>query len=199
MPRKIRRRKAKIVRRRRDRRPKRRKRASNTTAIVRAQPQVIPPAQIVRHGRTQNLRPEEVALLKRTVAKGTSDDEFSLFMLICKKHKVDPFIGQIHCVMFPVAKHHQDEKGIWVSGQQMVIIMGINGYRSTAARSHKDYGGSDEPTFTWFADQRKTPAGKRIPESATIKLWKKGLEHPIVATVRWEEFAPANLGTERAK
>jgi phage recombination protein Bet len=176
---------------------KHRRKHPTTTAIVKAN--VTPPTQIVRHGRTQNLRPEEVALLKRTVAKGTSDDEFSLFMLICRKHKVDPFIGQIHCVMFPVTKHHKDEKGIWVAGDQMVIIMGINGYRSTAARSHKDYGGADEPTFTWFADKRKTPAGKLIPESATIKLWKKGLEHPIVSTVRWEEFAPVNLGTDRAK
>jgi phage recombination protein Bet len=190
--------------------PVRRKKAKSlpahtTTAIVKAE--AAPQTQIVRQGRVQNLRPEEIALLKRTVAKNTTDDEFSLFMLICKKHKLDPFIKQIHCVKWPVKKHHKelrptsDGKGqieVWMPGEEMVIMMGINGYRSIAARSHRDFGGCDEPKFTWFDPPKKTPAGKLIPESCSIKLWKKGLDHPVVSTVYWEEFAPADLGSDRA-
>ena len=182
-------------------RPVRQTTPPSNTAIATTHPG---PREIVIH-KKQHLSQDQIELLRRTVAKGTSDDEFSLFLLICRKHKVDPFIGQIHCVMFNVTKHHkekrptQDGKGeieVWMPGQQMVIIMGINGYRSIAARNHKDFGGCDEPEFVMSF--LKTPAGKTIPEKCTIKLWKKGLEHPVVATVYWDEFAPKDLNDSRA-
>jgi phage recombination protein Bet len=168
---------------------------------------LMPQPTVIRGRRERQLTDAEIELLKRTVAKGTSNDEFALFLWVCRKHKVDPVIGQIHCAMFPVKNHHKEKKigaggaeiEIWVPGEQMVIMMGINGYRSTAARNHKDFGGCDEATYTFFKEERRTPAGKLIPETATIRMWKKGLEHPIVTTVYWEEFAPHNLGEDRAK
>src|SRR6266404_2913732 len=132
-------------------RRKKRTAANTTTAIVK--PQVLPPPMVYRGKRERRLTEDEIALLQRTVAKGTSPDEFALFLWVCKKHKVDPVIGQIHCARFWLKKHHQekrptqDGKGeidVWVGGYQMVIMMGINGYRSIASRSHKDYGGNDE-------------------------------------------------------
>ena len=100
-----------------------------------------------------------------------------------------------------VKKHHQETRQgqdggtfqVWVEGDQMAIQMGIDGYRSLAGRDHKDYGGCDDALYTWFDDGRKTPAGKLIPEKATIRFWKKGLEHPVTASAYWEEYAPANV------
>jgi phage recombination protein Bet len=140
---------------------------------------------------------DKVDLLQRTVAKGTSNDEFALFMHVCQNHGLDPFVKQIYCVMFPVSKHHKDDKGIWVAGEEMVIITGIGGYRKMAARDHKDYAGSSDAEFTWFDPPQKTPAGRDMPRSATIKIFRRGAE-PTVATVYWEEFAPADLKTTRA-
>src|ERR1700674_3235363 len=64
--------------------------------------------------RQKRLSTREVELLKRTVPKGVSDDEFALFLWVCKKHKLDPMTRQLHCVRRFTQKHHQDEKGIWI-------------------------------------------------------------------------------------
>jgi phage recombination protein Bet len=152
--------------------------------------------QIV-HWKERRLSNEKIELLKRTVAKGASNDEFELFIQVCQKHGLDPFTKQIYCVMFPVSKHHQDDKGIWVSGHEMVIITGIGGYRMMAARDHKDYAGSSEAEFTWFDPPRKTNATRDIPRSATVKVYRRGAP-ATTATVFWEEYAPADLNAPRS-
>lgn len=140
---------------------------------------------------------EKIDLLKRTVAKGTDNDQFELFLSVCQRHGLDPFVKQVYCVLWPVSKHHQDEKGIWLPGHDMVIITGIGGYRKMAARDHRDYAGSSDASFTWFDPPRKTPAGRTIPESATVRIHRRGAEDTI-ATVYWEEFAPGDLTDRRA-
>jgi phage recombination protein Bet len=148
------------------------------TGIVRVEPRAIE--------RGPRLRQADVELLRRTVAKGTTDDEFALFLWVAKKHRLDPMTRQIHAIKRQVQKHHQDAKGIWHAGAVMTIQVGIDGYRALAAR-HKDYGGSDDAIYTF------DKPGDKQPASATIKLWKRGLEHPVVATAYWNEFAPADL------
>lgn len=141
----------------------------------------------IQVSKPRRLTKSEVELLKRTVAKGVSEDEFALFLWVCKKHKVDPLTRQIHCVRRWLQKHHQDEKSIWVGGYQMTIQMGIDGYRSLAGRDHPDYGGCDEPEFEFAGTE------KRIPSVARIRLWKKGLEHPVVGVAYWDEYAPKDM------
>ena len=168
------------------------KRHFSSTAIVPVTPRPI----IVQKNRERQLSSEEIELLKRTVCKGADNDEFALFLWTCKKHKLDPITKQIYAVFRNVTKHHQDEKGIWVSGRQMTIQMGIDGLRALAGRHHKDFGGADEPTFVMSG--KVTPAGRPIPDSATVRLWKKGLEHPIVGVAYWDEFAPRDLSETKA-
>jgi phage recombination protein Bet len=136
--------------------------------------------------KPRRLQKNEIELLKRTVAKGVTDDEFALFLWVAKKHKIDPMTRQLHCIKRFTNKHHQDEKGIWVGGFTMSIQIGIDGYRALAGRDHADFGGCDEPEFV-FGES------KRIPEKATIRLWKKGLEHPIIGVAYWDEYAPKDL------
>ena len=156
-------------RRRATRRPPTRKKRS--TALV-----PVAPAPIAR--REHGLRPEQVALLKRTVAKDTTDDEFALFMLVARKHKLDPFTRQLHCV-----KRWSTEAGKKV----MAIQIGIDGYRAMAARSHKkDFGSVSEAEYEFGAD-------KKIPLLARVKLWKKGVEQPTVGVAFWDEIAPKDL------
>src|ERR1700724_1740887 len=73
----------------------------------------LPPAPVV-HWRERRLSAEKVELLKRTVAKGTDNDQFELFLSVCQRHGLDPFVKQVYCVLWPVSKHHQDAKGIWL-------------------------------------------------------------------------------------
>ena len=126
---------------------------------------------------------EQIELIKQTCCKGASDDEFRLFMWVAKKHRLDPLTRQLHAVFRNLAKHHQDEKGIWVSGKQMTIQVGIDGYRAMAAR-YPDFGAIGEPEYEY------AKAGDRIPVLARVKVWKKGLAEPTVGIAYWDEYAP---------
>jgi len=118
------------------------------------------------------LRDEQKALLKRTVAKGTTDDEFALFLWVAKKHKLDPMTRQLHCV-----KRWSSALNIEV----MAIQIGIDGYRSMAAR-YADYGGIDEPEYQYKPDGTL--------ELARVRVWKKGFDHPTVGIAIWDEYKP---------
>ncbi len=163
--------KSKTPKRKQRKTPKRKKRKApkKSTALV-----PVAPAPIAR--REHGLRPEQVSLLKRTVAKDTTNDEFALFMLVARKHRLDPFTRQLHCVK---------RKG------KMAIQIGIDGYRAMAARSHKDFGSIGEADYEYGTD-------KKIPILARIKLWKKGVEQPTVATAFWQEFSPADINSPEA-
>lgn len=142
---------------------------------------------IVQHGRTRELTADETKFLRETCAKGTDDNEFRLFMQVCKKSKLDPFLKQIYCVIFTGE----------ATGRSMVIITGIGGFRTMAARDHKDYGGTSDAQFTWPETKELTPAKRRIPFSATVTAYRKGGQAGS-ATVYWEEFAPKDLSAKRS-
>jgi phage recombination protein Bet len=136
------------------------------------------------------------------VAKGTSDDEFAMFLWFCRNHQVDPVAGEVYCIMRWDSKREvvgKDAEGkpVYQGGMKMTIVMGIGGLRGLAARKHKDYGSTDDPAWTF--GERKTPATRRIPESVTVAVWKKGAERPTKATIFWDEFAPKDLQTEAWK
>ncbi len=125
------------------------------------------------------LQKDQIALLKRTVAKGTTDDEFQLFLWVARKHKLDPMTRQLHCV-----KRWSTQ----LNTEVMAIQIGIDGYRSMAAR-YPDYGGIDEPEFE-FDEKKKgqdNPAGLVL---ARVRVWKKGFDHPTVGVAFWDEYKP---------
>lgn len=127
------------------------------------------------------LTKEKVNLIKRTVAKGATDDELKMFLIVATRAGLDPFTKQIHFVK----RNVKQRDGSYV--EIGTVQTGIDGYRSIAERSGK-YGGSEDATFTFAKENDKTPA------SATVKVLKlmgdKIIE--IKATAFWEEFFPSN-------
>ena len=143
---------------------------------------VNPTTGLARVYRTDGeIRQDAKDLLRRTLAKGTDDDEFNLYLWVARKHHLDPFTRQLHAV-----KRFDSKLGRDV----MTIQVGIDGYRSIAAR-YPDYGSVDEPEFVMKAD------GKTL-DFCRIKVWKKGFIHPTVAVAYWDEYRPADMSSPQA-
>lgn len=134
----------------------------------------------------------KVDLIKRTVCKEADDMQLALFLHCCEANGLDPFRKQVYAIFF-----NNDESRKGTGPKDMVQITGIDGFAMMAARDHKDFGGIGDAKFTWFEPDRRTPAKRRIPETATVTVKRKGGE-PVEISVYWEEFAPKDLTEKKA-
>ena len=116
---------------------------------------------------------KQVQLIKDTVAKGATDQELQLFLHVCAKTGLDPFMRQIHLIKR------------WDSTLQRevaTIQTGIDGYRVVAERSGT-YAGQDEPSF-------KMKEGSSIPEAVTVTVYRiiKNQRVGFAATAFYDEY-----------
>jgi len=122
---------------------------------------------------TIEFTPDKLQLLKETICKGSTNDEFELFVHACKRTGLDPFMKQIHAVKRWDAK---------LNREVMSIQTGIDGYRLIAERTGK-YMPGPEPTFVH--DEK----GKLISATAYVKRWgPDGQWHTIGATAYYDEY-----------
>jgi phage recombination protein Bet len=120
---------------------------------------------------------EQLALVKNTVAKGTTNDQFRLFIEVCKYHSLNPFARQIYAV---------------VRGGQMAIQTSIDGYRLLAERSGK-YAGQTGPQWcgddevwkdVWLSD---TP-----PAAARIGVLRKDFDQITWGVAKYKSYAQSS-------
>src|SRR3990167_1138046 len=129
----------------------------------------------------------QVDLIKRTVARGASDDELKLFIQVCKGAKLNPFMRQVHLVP------RWDSK---IGGEVRTIQVGIDGFRAIAEDSGA-YAGNDDPVFDGEKDI-EAPDGKdktkklAVPIEAKVVVRKvvQGQVYDFSATARWDEYYP---------
>src|SRR3990167_6209637 len=122
---------------------------------------------------------EQQELIKATVAKGTTDDEFALFLYTCKKTGLDPLIKQIHAV-----KRWDSQ----LQREAMAIQVGIDGYRLTAQRT-EEMDGQDGPF--WCAEDgewKDVWTTIKPPAAARVVVYRKGHSHPYVGIARYEAY-----------
>ena len=154
-----------------------------TTATATAEKQttalVAPIANVGRELAFGNYDREQVELLKRTVAKGATDDQFALFMTIAQRRKLDPFVKQIWCVL----RKNKD------GSVEMAVQTAIDGFRLIAQRTGQ-YDGQSEPQWcgedgawkdVWLSN---TP-----PLAARIAVYRKDVQRPFHGIAMLKSYA----------
>lgn len=119
---------------------------------------------------------KQIDILKNSICKGVSNEEFDIFLMACTKTQLDPFMRQIYAVKRKCKK----PDGSW--GESMTIQTGIDGYRLIAERTER-YAPGPEPTYTVDAH------GNLMSATAYIKKQTKdGTWHTVSASAYIEEF-----------
>jgi phage recombination protein Bet len=116
---------------------------------------------------------ERLNLLKKTVAAGLSNNEFMLFVEVCKRRKLDPFAKQIYAVR---------------RGDKVVHQTSIDGYRLIAERTGQYLG---QTPVEWcdkngvWTDVWTQPGN---PFACRVGVYKDGHAVPTYAIGYWETY-----------
>lgn len=127
-----------------------------------------------------NMTPEQVELIKNTIAKGATDDELKLFLYTANKSGLDPLTRQIHFVKRESNKKNP-QTGQWEKVGVMTIQTGIDGYRAIAARTG-ELAGEDDAVF----DTEEAVNPRKA--SVTVYRLVKGNRVAFTASARWSEY-----------
>lgn len=126
---------------------------------------------------------EQLDLIKRTYADGTTDDEFALFMTTSQRLGLDPFAKQIYAVKRPT---YDKAAGRYVD--KMTIQVGIDGFRAVADRTGEN-DGQDGPFWcgddgiwvdAWLHDT--------APAAAKVVVYKRGCSRPFTGIATYRSY-----------
>ena len=118
--------------------------------------------------------PEDLSVLQKTIAKGTSAEEFKLFVMVCERTGLNPFAKQIYAIK---------------RGERMTIQVSIDGFRLIAQRTGQ-YRGQRGPVWcgedgnwqdVWLSGDH--------PVAAKVGVMREGFTEPLWAVARWESYA----------
>jgi phage recombination protein Bet len=122
---------------------------------------------------------EKVELVKRMICKGSTDDEFALFMTQCQRIQLDPMARQVFAV-----KRWDKAEG----RMSMAIQVSIDGFRLIADRTG-DYQGQTPPEWcgpdgAW----REVWLDKAPPAAARCGVYRKNFQGPVYAVARYAAY-----------
>lgn len=133
--------------------------------------------------RFAGINREQLELLKRTLAQGTTDDEFSLFMNTATRLGLDPFARQIYAIKRwnPAART-----------ETMAIQVAIDGFRAIGEATG-EMDGQDPPMWCG-ADGEWVDAWvhDKPPAAAKVVVYRKGVPRGYVGIATYKSFVQTN-------
>jgi phage recombination protein Bet len=146
----------------------------------------------------QEYTPAQIALLKRTIAKGATDDELMLFLQVARRLRLDPFAKQIHAVKRWDSKEKREA---------ITFQVAIDGFRLIAERTGK-YGGQlplqwarvtfdtqGEPIIKWY----DVWPFEENPHAARARVLRTDFKEPMEAIARFSAYAQVTKDGELVK